>query len=130
VHAYQDRQRIQALLALQGGSRGFAESVGNLFVVSSEICAWGGPGQRNQAYVDGALFAMCLMFACRSMGWGACPLNLAIDHKTEDAIRRAGGIPAGERLIMMIAFGEPLAPDTKVAFSPRRPAAEIATLHA
>jgi len=130
VHAYQDPARIRELLALQGGSRGFAESVGNLFVVSSEICAWGGPGQRNQAYVDGALFAMCLMFACRSMGWGACPLNLAINHKTESAICRVGGIPAGERLIMMIAFGEPLAPDTKVAFSPRRPAAEIATLHA
>ena len=130
VHAYQDPARIKELLALQGGSRGFAESVGNLFVVSSEICAWGGPGQRNQAYVDGALFAMCLMFACRSMGWGACPLNLAIDHKTETAIRRAGGIPAGERLIMMIAFGEPLAPETRVAFSPRRPATEIATLHA
>jgi len=130
VHAYQDPARIKELLALQGGSRGFADSVGNLFVVSSEICAWGGPGQRNQAYVDGALFAMCLMFACRSMGWGACPLNLAIDHKTETAIRRAGGIPAGERLIMMIAFGEPLAPETRVAFSPRRPAAEIVTLHA
>jgi nitroreductase len=130
VHAYQDPALIQQLLSLQGGSRGFAETVGNLFVVSSEICAWGGPGQRNQAYVDGALFAMCLMFACRSMGWGACPLNLAIDHKTEAAIRRTGGIPAGERLIMMIAFGEPVAPDTKVAFSPRRPAAEIATLHA
>ena len=130
VHAYQDPARIKELLALQGGSRGFAESVGNLFVVSSEICAWGGPGQRNQGYVDGALFAMCLLLACRSMGWGACPLNLAIDHKTETAIRRAGGIPAGERLIMMIAFGEPLAPETRVAFSPRRPAAEIATLHA
>lgn len=130
VHAYQDPARIRELLALQGGSRGFAESVGNLFVVSSEICAWGGPGQRNQAYVDGALFAMCLLLACRSMGWGACPLNLAIDHKTESAIRHAGGIPAGERLILMIAFGEPSAPDTKVAFSPRRPAAEIVTLHA
>jgi nitroreductase len=130
VHTYQDPARIQELLVLQGGSRGFADHVGNLFVVSSEICAWGGPGQRNQAYVDGALFAMCLMFACRSMGWGACPLNLAIDHRTESAIRRAGGIPAGERLIMMIAFGEPTAPHTRVAFSPRRPAAEIATLHA
>ncbi|MBL0918886.1 MAG: nitroreductase family protein [Hydrogenophaga sp.] len=130
VHTYQDRARIQELLALQGGSRGFADNVGNLFVVSSDICAWGGPGQRNQAYVDGALFAMCLMFACRSMGWGACPLNLAIDHRTESAIRRAGGIPAGERLILMIAFGEPIAPQTRVAFSPRRPAAEIATLHA
>ncbi len=130
VHTYQDRARIQELLALQGGSRGFADTVGNLFVVSSEICAWGGPGQRNQAYVDGALFAMCLLLACRSMGWGACPLNLAIDHRTESAIRRVGGIPAGERLILMIAFGEPIAPHTRVAFSPRRPAAEIATLHA
>jgi len=128
VHVYQDPARIKELLALQGGARGFAESVGNLFVVSSEICAWGGPGQRNQAYVDGALFAMCLMFACRSMGWGACPLNLAVDHKTEEAICHAGGIPAGERLIMMIAFGEPIAPETKVAFSPRRPTAEIVTL--
>ncbi|MDO9030790.1 MAG: nitroreductase family protein [Hydrogenophaga sp.] len=130
VHLYQDPKRIQQLLALQGGSRGFAESVGNLFVVSSEVCAWGGPGQRNQAYVDGALFAMCLMFACRSMGWGTCPLNLAVDHKTEKAIRHAGGIPEGERLIMMIAFGEPVSQQTKVAFSPRRPVAEIATLHA
>lgn len=130
VHAYQDPAQIQELLALQGGSRGFAHHVGNLFVVSSEICAWGGPGQRNQAYVDGALFAMCLMFACRSMGWGACPLNLAIDHRTEAAIRRVGGIPAGERLILMIAFGEPIATHTRVAFSPRRPVAEIATLHA
>lgn len=130
VHTYQDPARIQALLALQGGSRGFADTVGNLFVVSSDICAWGGPGQRNQAYVDGALFAMCLLLACRALGWGACPLNLAIDHKTESAIRRAGGIPAGERLILMIAFGEPAAPQTRVAFSPRRPAAEIATLHA
>jgi nitroreductase len=130
VHTYQDPTRIRELLALQGGSRGFAESVGNLFVVSSDICAWGGPGQRNQAYVDGALFAMCLLLACRSMGWGACPLNLAIDHRTESAIRRAGGIPDGERLILMIAFGEPSAPDTRVAFSPRRPPAEIATLHA
>lgn len=130
VHTYQDPARIQDLLALQGGSRGFADTVGNLFVLSSEICAWGGPGQRNQAYVDGALFAMCLLLACRAMGWGACPLNLAIDHKTESAIRRVGGIPAGERLILMIAVGEPLAPQTRVAFSPRRPAAEIATLHA
>lgn len=129
VHVYQDPAQIKELLSLQGGSRGFAESVGNLFVVSSDLCAWGGPGQRNQAYVDGALFAMCLLFACRSLGWGACPLNLAIDHKTEAAICRAGRIPAGERLIMMIAFGEPDAPDTKVAYSPRRAVSEIATLH-
>lgn len=129
VHIYQDPFLIQKLLAIQGGSKGFSESVGNLFVVSSEISAWGGPGQRNQTYVDGALFSMCLLFACRALGWGACPLNLAIDHKTEKEIRRLGSIPASERLIMMIAFGKPQDADTKVAFSPRRPVAEIATLH-
>lgn len=130
VHVYQDQQKIRELLALQGGSRGFSECVGNLFVISSDVCAWGGPGQRNQAYVDGALFSMCLMFACRTLGWGSCPLNLAVTHKTEAAIRRVGGISDGERLIMMIAFGEPESRETKVAFSPRRSVVEIATLHA
>ena len=40
------------LLDLQGGARGFAETVPTLFVITSEITAWGGPQQRNQPYVD------------------------------------------------------------------------------
>jgi nitroreductase len=129
VHVYQDRAVIAQLLELQGGSRGFAQSVDNLFVVTSEVTAWGGAGQRNQLYVDGALFSMGLLLACHANGLGACPLNLAILNTVEKKIRDVGGIEASERLIMMIAVGKPLESHFRAARSPRRLTTEILQLH-
>ncbi|WP_024868969.1 nitroreductase family protein [Pseudoxanthomonas suwonensis] len=129
IHLYQDRETIDSLLALQGGSRGFSEHVGNLFVVTSEIAAWGGAGQRNQTYVDGALFSMCVLLSCHSIGLGACPLNLAVTNAVERKIKEAGGIPTGERLIMMIAFGNMISEPLRVAASPRRALDEILHWH-
>jgi nitroreductase len=130
VHAYQRPDQIQSLLALQGGSKGFSRNVGNLLVVSSEIAAWGGPGQRNQPFVDGGLFAMSLLSACHVLGLGACPLNLAVTNARENQIRKVGEIPAGERLVMMIAMGIPLEGELRVASSPRRNVQEVLRLHA
>lgn len=129
VHLYQDRESIDKLLALQGGARGFSQNVGNLFVVSSEVAAWGGSGQRSQPYVDGALFAMCLILACHSRGIAACPLNLAVSNVIERKIKAVGGIKPGERLIMMIAFGQALGEPLRVAVSPRRDLNEVLKLH-
>ena len=129
VHVYQDRAVIAQMLELQGGSRGFAHSVDNLFVVTSEVTAWGGAGQRNQLYVDGALFSMGLLLACHANGLGACPLNLAILNTVEKKICSVGGIEASERLIMMIAVGKPLESHFRAARSPRRLTAEILQLH-
>ncbi|PFG24484.1 nitroreductase [Pseudomonas lurida] len=129
VHVYQDRAVIAQLLELQGGSRGFAQSVDNLFVVTSEVTAWGGAGQRNQLYVDGALFSMGLLLACHANGLGACPLNLAILNSVEKKIRSIGAIPASERLIMMIAVGLPLESHFRAARSPRRLCSEVLQLH-
>lgn len=130
VHFYQDRNRIDALLAHQGGSRGFSEHVGNLFVVTSEVAAWGGAGQRNQPYVDGSLFAMYCLLAFHSQGIAACPLNLAVTNAVERKIKAIGNIPAGERLIMMIAFGGTIAEPLRAAMSPRRDIDEVLRLHA
>ncbi|TFY87685.1 hypothetical protein DYL59_18010 [Pseudomonas kairouanensis] len=129
VHVYQDRAVIAQLLALQGGSRGFAQSVDNLFVVTSEVTAWGGAGQRNQLYVDGALFSMGLLLACHANGLGACPLNLAVLNSVEKKIRTVGAIPASERLIMMIAVGLPVESHFRAARSPRRLTTEVLQLH-
>ena len=129
VHLYRDRAKIDALLALQGGSRGFSENVGNLFVVTSEIAAWGGAGQRNQTYVDGALFSMCILLACHSLDLAACPLNLAVTNAVERRIKAAGSIPSGERLIMMIAFGRAIGEPLRVAASPRRTLDEVLHTH-
>jgi len=129
AHFYQDDAKIQELLSLQRGARGFAERVRNLFVVTSELPAWGGPGQRQQLYVDGALFSMYLMLAAQSRGVASCPLNLALTSREERVLRRAANIPAFERVIMMVAVGRPAVAPLHVAHSPRRSVAEVLTLH-
>lgn len=129
IHFYQSPEKIKALLALQGGSRGFADTVSNLFVVTADVAAWGGPGQRNQLYVDGSLFAMSVLLACHAKGVGTCPLNLAVGNAVERSIRAEGNIPSGERLIMMIAIGLPVEDGLRAAKSPRRNLSEILRLH-
>ncbi len=129
IHCYRDADDIRQLLDLQGGSKGFSEHVPNLFVVASELTAWGGPGQRNQAYVDGSLYAMCLMLACVEEGLHCCPLNLAVTNTQEKKIAAAGRIPHDQRLIMMIAFGESSGKQLKAAASPRLSVQQVLQLH-
>lgn len=129
VHCYQSRSLIDKLLDLQGGASGFSESISNLFVVSSDLVAWGGPGQRNQAYVDASLFAMSLMLACQATGIATCPLNLAVRNKRERQIKACGDIPPSERLVMMIAFGLPDSENRQAAKSPRLQSSDLLTIH-
>jgi len=129
AHLYQAREQIIRLLKLQSGASGFADQVPNLFVVTSDVTAWSGPGQRNQCYVDGALFAQSLLLACHAYNIAACPLNLAIDNRKEARIKDAAAIPPHERLIMMIAFGRPAEDRLRYAMSPRLPVGETLVLH-
>jgi nitroreductase len=129
VHFYQDRSQISELLGLQGGSSGFSHTVGNLFVVTSEITAWGGPQQRNQPYVDGGLYSMMLLLALHSKGISSCPLNLAVTNSTERKIKAIGNIPPNQRLIMMVAAGKTSDSIIKAARSPRCKVSDIAVFH-
>lgn len=129
VHFYQSSGVISDLLRFQGGSSGFGENIGNLFVVTSEITAWGGPQQRNQLYVDGGLYSMMLMLACQSKGIATCPLNLAVTNSVEREIKRIGRIPASQRLIMMIAAGYTSEDMINAARSPRCSVNEILQFH-
>jgi nitroreductase len=125
VYFYQDHEWIVQLLALQAGAAGFDKEVPNLFILTSDIAAWGGGRQRNQLYIDGGLFAMQLLLACHSEGVATCPLNLATWNRVEADIKRLAKIPKGERLIMMIAAGYASGEGATVACSPRRPLEEV-----
>jgi len=129
LHVYRDPAKVSALLDLQGGARGFAEAVPTLFVVTSEITAWGGPQQRNQPYLDGGLYAMMLMLSLDAKGFLSCPLNLAIGNRIERAIKRAGDIPTRERLVVMIAAGRQPDHPIRAANSPRRNARATCRVH-
>ncbi|MBT0958238.1 nitroreductase family protein [Alphaproteobacteria bacterium KMM 3653] len=130
VHFFQDQAQIDELLQLQGGANGFSQDVGNLFVISCDLSAWGGAQQRNQVFVDGSLFSMALIYALHAAGIAACPLNLAVRSKKEKTIKRVAGIPQDQRLIMMIAAGKALGQGGyKAAASPRRPSEEVLHIH-
>lgn len=119
VHCYQSKEEIRKLLDLQGGAKGFSDKVSNLFIVTSEITAWSASSARNQDYIDGSLFAMCLLLSLHAHGLAACPLNLAVRNNREKRIRRAAGIPDSERLIFMISFGYPKSTGVTAACSER-----------
>lgn len=130
AHFYQGHDKISELLSLQSGASGFAQDVGNLFVITCDLAAWGGAQQRNQLYIDGALFSMSLIYALHAAGIATCPLNLAVRNRQEKNIKTAGDIPQDQRLIMMIAVGAPLEDNGfKAAASPRRPALEMFHMH-
>ena len=126
AYLIQNKEKINNILSIQGGTAGYKEYINNLFIVSGDLGGWQGPQQRNQVYVDGALFSMMLMLGIQSEKLVSCSLNLAIKNSDEKKIKIIASIPKSERLIMLIAFGEAENPTKNiVASSPRRKLNEV-----
>ncbi|MES2467246.1 MAG: nitroreductase family protein [Verrucomicrobiota bacterium] len=125
AYHYGDKEKIRQLLDLQGGARGFAATVPTLMVITNELWAWTGRNERNQCYVDGGLFSMCLLLAFHSKNIGVCALNFAKTNGQERSFRKAAGIPRGERVIMLIAAGHQDPANTTAARSVRRPVESV-----
>jgi nitroreductase len=126
AHLIQNKENINNILSIQGGTAGYKEYINNLFIVSGDLSGWQGPQQRNQVYVDGALFSMMLMLGIQSEKLVSCSLNLAIKNSDEKRIKIIASIPESERLIMLVAFGEAEnATKNIVASSPRKKLNEV-----
>lgn len=122
VHYSLDPTVINAALSKQNGNAGFGERVPGLFIVTCSLGIFSSSSERNQAFVDGGLFAMSLMLAIHAHGMGACPLNWSASHRQDNALRRVLSIPEDEVVIMMMSFG-PL-PKVATAAGSRRYALE------
>ena len=64
------------------------------------------PVERNQAFVDGGLFSMSVMYGLEHEGLAAVPLNACMYHKDQMAVRRLLDIDDSEMISMFIAIGE------------------------
>jgi nitroreductase len=119
-----DRATIDRALRHQNGNRGFGHTVNRLLVVTSTLGSFVYPGERNEAWIDGGLFAMSLMLALHSLGLASCPLNWNHEPATDRAFRREFDVPDDEVVIMFIAVGQYQANYT-VCGSPRVPVARV-----
>ena len=118
------REDIDRALAFQNGNRGFGHKVPLLAVLVVDSTGYFDGSERNQAYVDGGLFAMSLMFALRALGLGSCSLNWCVTPATDRAFRKLGHVKDQETIMMMLAIGYPPEAVT-VPLSPRRHADEV-----
>lgn len=117
VHVFGNAQQA---LDWQPGNRGFGHLASRALLVTADLQAFSGSGERNQPFIDGGMFAMSLLYALHSLGLGACPLAWSTDKSNDRKMRQALGIPDSEAAIMMISVGH--LPDTlDVAKSHRMP---------
>lgn len=119
-----DAKRAQALLRHQNGNRGFADTAGALLVVTARQSNFHTVGERYQAWIDGGLFGMTLVYALHALGLGSCCLNWSVEPDVDRAFKREAGIPADDAVIMLLAVGH-LRETFSVARSERRPLHEV-----
>ncbi|MEJ6002092.1 nitroreductase family protein [Paucibacter soli] len=124
VYWVSDAARAQALLAHQNGNRGFGDQAGALLIVTARQSTFHTVGERYQAWIDGGLFGMTLVYALHALGLGTCCLNWSVEPATDRAFKREAGIPADDAVIMLLAVGH-LREQFEVARSERRPLDEV-----
>lgn len=127
LHYYDNTKLKNELLSLQHGSGGFIESIQGLFIVTTDIQGFT-KMEQNEVFVDGGIISMNLVLALHNLGIGSCCLNTCFPYTRENKVKKLGGIPKNERLIMMIGVG--YWKDTfKVGYSLKKNVDEILRLH-
>lgn len=82
------------------------------------------PVERNEAFVDGGLFSMSVMYGLEHEGLAAVPLNAMMYYKDQLAVRELLAIDESEMITMFIAVGE-FPDETVVPVSDRKPASSF-----
>lgn len=88
-------------------------------VVTVDSRLFTGTHERNQRWVDGALFAMSLVWALHGLGLSTCMLNWSMNNAASNRLRAAAGLPEHEDVVVLLALGY-AATGCRVARSPRR----------
>lgn len=112
----EDKKRI---LSLQKGSRGFGDQASKILVITTDLGNFLSIEERNQAWVDGGMFAMSLVYALHSLGLGTCCLHWCVRCEVDQELKKFAGITDAELVPMLIAVGH-LPDEFMVAQSPRR----------
>jgi hypothetical protein len=120
VHVFSEAADKAMILRHQNGNLGFGHLADRVLLVTADMRTFVSSGERNQAFLDGGLFSMSLLYALQARGIATCPLNLSISFQVDRRLRKAARIPGWETPLMMIAVGYP--PDRlNVAASARLP---------
>ena len=119
VHVARDPALKEKLLALQNGNLGFRSQIACALVVVCDLRHFVTVGERNQAWIDGGMFAMSLVYALHSLGLGTCFLNWSVTEEVDRKLRPLLQVTEHDVIITMLAVGH-LPERFRVAHSQRK----------
>lgn len=128
THVVADKVLIEKILSIQGGTKGFEESIDKIIIVTSCLQMFRDSSERNQPFVDGGIYSMNLLLALHYYGLGACPLSWGRHKKQDLQLRSIIDIPDNENVILMIAVGN-LKEEFLVTVSLRKTVEEVVKIH-
>jgi nitroreductase len=118
THVYKDKNKINEILQIQGGNSGFGHLSNTLIIVTVELGVFAHSIERNQAFVDGGIYTMNLLYALHFNQIATCTLNCATNPKKDRKLHEICDISKSEVFIAMISCGIP-PEEFKIASSPR-----------
>ncbi|GET33965.1 hypothetical protein PbJCM13498_28280 [Prolixibacter bellariivorans] len=107
TYVYTQSEQINEILEEQGGNRGFGHLTNKLIVITAELGVFNRHYERNQAYIDGGLYAMNLLYSLHFQKIAACILNCSTWPEKDVELRKLCKIKDSEVFIAMVACGLP-----------------------
>ena len=105
VYLIEDKKTIDNVLSVQGGFTGYTENVNQLLILTNDRKYYYSIGERNQAYIDGGLYLMNLLYSLHYYKIGNCPTHWGKTHSDEKKLSKYIIIPDSEVIICMIPIG-------------------------
>jgi len=107
LYVFSEKEKINDILEIQQGARGFGHLTNKLIVITAELGVFGETTERNQAFIDGGIYAMNLLYALHAKKIACCILNCSNTPEKDRALQKACGTKKSEVFIAMIACGIP-----------------------
>ncbi|WP_165021100.1 nitroreductase family protein [Dysgonomonas sp. ZJ279] len=118
VHVYTKKEDMQKILGEQNGNRGFGHLADKIIVVTAELGVFSQAMERNQAYIDGGMYLMNLLYTLHYNKIAVCTLNCSHTPTRDKVMRNLCKIKESEVFIAILACGM-MPEEASIALSPR-----------
>lgn len=120
VRIVEDPKMKKMIQNNQNGNRGFGDYIDKFIIITADTQYYAKPRERNQANIDGGMYAMNLLYALHYYNIAAVPLSASLVLPQEYNLREAFNVARSENFIMFIGLGNYIDEDFKVPKSDRR----------
>lgn len=105
IRVVDDPELKKTIQKNQNGNRGFGDYIDKFIIITADVQYYDRIRERNQANIDGGMYAMNLLYSLHYYDIAAVPLSASLNLKQENNLREAFEIPDYENFIMFIGIG-------------------------